>query len=231
MKRSEINAAIRSMIWFAESHGFHLPPFAYWTPQEWRHKGPEYDEIRTARLGWDVTDFGQGEFLRFGLTLLTIRNGQHDRPGSKPYCEKLMLTREGQITPMHFHWKKTEDIINRGGGRLICKLYQADKQEALSDQPVRVSLDGRRTEVPPGTELVLEPGESITLRPYQYHAFWAQAGSGPVLLGEVSTVNDDARDNRFLDPLPRFPGIEEDEPPFRLLCTEYPPAPAPTGTP
>jgi D-lyxose ketol-isomerase len=38
----------------------------------------------------------------------------------------------------------------------------------------------------------------------------------------VSTVNDDAHDNRFLEELPRFPGIEEDAAPVRLLCTEYP---------
>lgn len=225
MRRSEINVAIRTMIDLARAHGFHLPPFAHWTPAEWETKGPEYDEVRAARLGWDVTDFGQDDFPRFGLTLLTIRNGAPDRPDAKPYCEKLMMAREGQTTPMHFHWSKTEDIINRGGGRVVCKLHAATADEQLSDAPLHVSLDGQRMEIPAGTELVLEPGRSITLAPYQYHAFWAQPGGGPVLLGEVSAVNDDTRDNRFLKPLPRYPGIEEDEPPFRLLCNEYPPAP------
>ena len=28
----------------------------------------------------------------------------------------------------------------------------------------------------------------------------------------------------FLKPLGRFPTVEEDEPPYRLLCTEYPKA-------
>lgn len=226
MKRSEINAAIRSMIDFAETHGFRLPPFAHWTPQAWGSKGPEYDEIRSARLGWDVTDFQKGDFARLGLTLLTIRNGRYDQPDSKPYCEKLMMCTEGQVTPMHFHWKKTEDIINRGGGRLVCKLYTATDNEVLSDQSVCVSLDGRQVEVAAGTELVLDAGQSITLAPSQYHSFWAQPGGGAVLIGEVSAVNDDVHDNRFLEPLPRFPGIEEDEPPLWLLCNEYPPPPA-----
>ena len=57
-----------------------------------------------------------------------------------------------------------------------------------------------------------------------YHAFWGAAGTGSVLVGEVSRVNDDARDNRFLEPLPRFPEIEEDVPARFVLCTEYPPA-------
>lgn len=224
MKRSEINAAIEEMLAFSEKCGFVLPPFAHWTPDIWSTRGDEFDEIRRAGLGWDVTDFGKGDFAKFGLALFTIRNGQHDTPNAKPYCEKLLYCTEGQVTPMHFHWKKTEDIINRGGGRMVCKLQQADENEALTDQQVTVSIDGRQVNVPAGGEVKLEAGESITLTPYLYHAFWAEAGSGPVLLGEVSTVNDDASDNRFLEPLPRYPGIEEDNAPLRLLCNEYPSA-------
>jgi len=36
--------------------------------------------------------------------------------------------------------------------------------------------------------------------------------------------NDDNGDNRFYLPAGRFPEIEEDEPPYRLLCNEYPAA-------
>jgi len=226
MKRSEINGAIKAMVKLAEACRFPLPPFAYWTPDEWKNKGSEFDEIRAAGLGWDVTDFGKGDFAKYGLTLITIRNGQANQPNTKPYCEKLLMSDENQVTPMHFHWSKTEDIINRGGGRMVCTLHRATKDEKLSDEPLSVSMDGRRVEVAAGTELVLEPGQSITLEPYQYHAFWAAPGDGPVLLGEVSAVNDDARDNRFLEELPRYPGIEEDEAALRLLCTEYPPATA-----
>jgi D-lyxose ketol-isomerase len=224
MKRSEINSAIRAMIDFADALHFKLPPFAHWTPADWSRCGADVNEIRQARLGWDVTDFGKGDFARFGLTLFTIRNGCHDQSDSKPYCEKIMLVGEKQLTPMHFHWKKTEDIINRGGGDLVCKVYMSAKDERLDDSTVIVSIDGQRRELPAGSEILLRPGESVTLTPYLYHAFWGQPGTGPVLVGEVSTVNDDAHDNRFLDELPRYPGIEEDEPPLRLLCTEYPPA-------
>ena len=42
-----------------------------------------------------------------------------------------------------------------------------------------------------------------------------------MLVGEVSLVNDDDKDNRFYTPLGRFPEIEEDEPPLYLLCTDY----------
>ena len=45
-----------------------------------------------------------------------------------------------------------------------------------------------------------------------------------MLLGEVSQCNDDNTDNRFNPPFGRFPEIEEDEPPYRLLCNEYPEA-------
>ena len=70
----------------------------------------------------------------------------------------------------------------------------------------------------------LTPGMSISIPPRLYHDFEVEPGTGPVLIGEVSAVNDDQSDNRFLPPVGRFPSIEEDEPPYRLLCTEYPPA-------
>ena len=131
-----------------------------------------------------------------------------------------MLVRKGQITPMHFHWNKMEDIINRGGGNLMIELWKAGADE----QPVKgnfsVQIDGVTRNVKAGEIIIITPGESITIEPYVYHKFWAENKTS--LIGEVSTINDDAKDNRFLEPLGRFPEILEDEPPFRLLCTEYP---------
>jgi len=224
MKRSQINRAIAWAKGFLAQHDFHLPPFAFWTPEDWRKKGAECEEIRANGLGWDVTDFGRGDFDRFGLLLFTIRNGnQRDKKWKKPYAEKILLFIEGQETPMHFHWTKMEDIINRAGGNIVMKLYNAAADEKLADTLVKVSCDGVVRTVPAGGELVLRPGESITLPQRLYHAFWAEKGSGAVLCGEVSTVNDDEIDNRFVEPIGRFPGIEEDEPPLHLLCIDYAP--------
>ncbi len=225
MKRSEINEIIREACAFFEEHRFALPPFAHWTPEEWRTKGHEADEIRANMLGWDLTDFGSGNFSKSGLTLFTIRNGNLKAAGNhKTYCEKIMIVRPRQITPMHFHWAKTEDIINRGGGNLLIELYMADEKDALGKSDVIVSTDGVERCVAAGTILSLGPGESITLTPRLYHRFWGEEGKGNVLVGEVSTVNDDTADNRIHDPIGRFPAIEEDAPPFRLLCSEYPKA-------
>jgi D-lyxose ketol-isomerase len=71
----------------------------------------------------------------------------------------------------------------------------------------------------PGDVLTLTPGESVSLPQYCYHKFWA--ADGRVLVGEVSMVNDDDTDNRFLEPIGRFSTIEEDEAPLYLLCNEY----------
>ena len=79
--------------------------------------------------------------------------------------------------------------------------------------------------MPAGTQIALKPGESITIQQYLYHDFTVEKGTGAVLLGEVSMCNDDEKDNRFYEPVGRFPTIEEDEPAYRLLCNEYPPAP------
>jgi D-lyxose ketol-isomerase len=223
MKRSEINALIRSAKDFFAQHQFLLPPFAHWTPEDWKTKGAEANEIRENKLGWDLTDFGGGNFKKRGLLLFTLRNGNLKDPKNvKAYAEKIMIVEEGQVTPFHFHWLKTEDIINRGGGNLVVELYKSDAQDEFTNERMRVSCDGVVRPVAPGGTVVLRPGESITLPPRLYHQFYAERGAGRVLVGEVSSVNDDATDNRFKDPVGRFPKIEEDEAPMHYLCNEYP---------
>jgi D-lyxose ketol-isomerase len=222
MKRSEINQIMRRADEFIRSRGFYLPPFAYWRPEEWRSKGPEVSEIVENHLGWDITDFGKGDFNKEGLFLFTIRNGHPDnwaRKTGKLYAEKLLIAEDRQVTPFHFHWAKMEDIINRGGGTLAIQLYNTSAEDGLADTPVAVSLDGGARTLPSGSVLRLAPGESITLHPRLYHAFWAEGGR--TLIGEVSQVNDDDHDNRFLDASGRFPEIEEDELPLYLLVTDY----------
>ena len=222
MKRSTINTIMRRADDFIRARGYYLPPFAYWTPAEWRARGPEAREIVEAGMGWDITDFGKGDFERYGLFLFTVRNGRPQnwaRRSGKLYCEKLLIAEDGQATPMHFHWAKMEDIINRGGGALAIQLYNAAPDDSLAETPVRVSLDGVERELPAGTTLRLAPGESITLPQRLYHTFWAEGGTA--LIGEVSLVNDDTADNRFLEDIGRFPAIQEDEPPLYLLVTDY----------
>lgn len=221
MKRSEINKIILENIEFIDKMNFKLPKFAYFSPEEWSEKGSEYDEIRENMLGWDVTDYGHGDFRNIGLFLFTIRNGNINKPG-KSYAEKLLISDEDQYSPMHFHHNKMEDIINRGGGNLIVEVYNATEDDQLADTDVTVYIDGHTEVVPAGTKIRLTPGESITLPQRQYHAFWAEKGFGKVLIGEVSMVNDDNVDNRFYEPQGRFPTIEEDEEPIYLLCNEYP---------
>ncbi len=222
MKRSEINAILRDADAFLKQRQFCLPPFAYWTPDEWTVKGPEVGEIVDRRLGWDITDFGQGDYERIGLFVFTIRNGNPEslKTGrGKLYAEKILVVGVDQVTPMHFHWVKMEDIINRGGGKLVVQLYNATEDEGLAESDVTISVDGISRTVAAGETVVLSPGESITLPQRCYHKFWG--AEGRVLVGEVSLVNDDNTDNRFYEPVGRFPEIEEDEPPLHLLVNDY----------
>ena len=225
MKRSEINAIMTDAVKFLDRMKFRLPPFAFWSSSEWRRKGHEYDEIRDNMLGWDITDFGSGDYHKVGLLLFTLRNGNLRRKKYvKPYAEKLLLVDEDQVTPFHFHWNKMEDIINRGGGNLLVQVYNSTRTGKFATTPVTVSMDGRTRRVKPGTVIRVTPGDSITLPVGQYHKFWGEPGTGRVLLGEVSKVNDDRVDNRFLETVGRFPAIEEDVKPLYLLGNEYPKA-------
>jgi len=221
MKRSEINIEIKKTMALFESINFKLPAFAFWTPKDWEKKGDEVDEIVENSLGWDVTDYGLGNYNKVGLFLFTIRNGNYNKREKYPkgYAEKIMVSKVGQVAPMHFHWKKREDIINRGGGILSIELYKADKNEQLGREDFSVSIDGVRHNLKAGDVVKLKPGESICLEPFIYHAFTAEESD--VVIGEVSDVNDDENDNRFLEPIGRFPEIEEDEEPLYLLCNEY----------
>jgi hypothetical protein len=220
MHRSEINQLIRNAIVFFHEMNFHLPPWAYWEPEDWKGKYENCKEIIDNMLGWDLTDFGGGDFRNSGLILFTIRNGNLKK-NKKPYAEKIMIVEEMQITPMHFHWSKMEDIINRGGGNLVMELYASDEKEGFSDKQIQVRTDGILRKVPPGGRLILTPGESICLEQGLYHRFYGEKGKGPVLVGEVSAVNDDTTDNRFYDPVGRFPEINEDEKPLHLLVSDY----------
>ena len=220
MKRSEVNAIITGIEKFFAKHQFLLPEWAAWAPEDWKGKYDKCSEIVDNKLGWDITDFGSGDFKKTGLSLFTIRNGNYDKK-DKMYCEKIMVAYEEQETPMHFHWNKTEDIINRGGGNLVLELYFATADDKLSEEPVTVSIDGVLTTVKAGVPLILKPGQSICLKSRVYHRFYGQNGKGMVLIGEVSLVNDDANDNRFYDKIGRFPEIIEDVKPVHLLVNDY----------
>ncbi|MFC4778720.1 D-lyxose/D-mannose family sugar isomerase [Paenibacillus sp. GCM10023252] len=223
MKRSELNRIMKEATAFINTMNFKLPGFALWSPEVWSHKTSEYSEIKDHMLGWDITDFGGGDYWSKGLLMFTIRNGNiHSMSSPKTYAEKLLIVEEGQVTPLHFHWNKMEDIINRGGGNLLLQVYNSTEDEQLAETPVELSLDGRRIVVEAGSMIRLTPGESITLNTRVYHKFWGEPGTGKIMLGEVSKVNDDRTDNRFYDQVGRFPLIEEDAEPLYLLCNEYP---------
>ncbi|KMW57089.1 ATP synthase delta chain [Candidatus Rhodobacter oscarellae] len=224
MLRSTVNEILKESDAFITSHGFVMPPFAYWSPDQMKDRtAADSAMIRDHMLGWDITDYGQGRFEELGLFLFTVRNGSNanvQRGMGMLYAEKIMISGDMQISPMHRHNLKTEDIINRGGGDLVLELFTAAEDGSIDDQaPVRVRTDGRWREMAAGSRLRLKPGESVTLEPDTWHAFWGE--NGKVLIGEVSNVNDDRTDNVFREEIGRFSEIEEDVDPRHLLVSDY----------
>ena len=190
MKRSALNRAWREAAACFARHHWALPP----DPR------------------WDITDFGLGDFNRFGLTLINLAT-------EPEYCEKLMYARRGQMTPCHMHARKKEDIICRVG-ELALRLWPA--RPAAGPALVTnfaVPVNGSPRALTPGQVLSLPAGSRVTLVPGVWHEF--QPDSDECIIGEVSTANDDQQDNFFLDPaIGRFPGIEEDEPAAIRLGSE-----------
>ena len=221
MNRSEINEIIAQADAFIGSHGYILPPFAYWSPDQMR--AADAADMRTRGLGWDITDYGAGRFDEMSLFLFTVRNGSicdWSAGTGMLYAEKIMISRKEQLSPMHRHNLKAEDIINRGGGDLVIELFAPDAQGGIDrEADVSVPTDGQMRTLPAGGKLVLKPGESVTLMPGIWHAFWADGQD--CLIGEVSTVNDDKTDNIFEMPIGRFSEVSEDQAPKHLVVSDY----------
>lgn len=223
MNRSEVNA---SLVWakeLLEKNNFRLPEYAYWSMDQWRAAAGKIDVIRKVMLGWDITDFGMGDFSKIGAVLYTVRNGLLADPTvGVPYCEKFIMQKDGQRLPNHYHVFKTEDIINRAGGDLQVFLWNADRKTgAMLDTDVHVEIDGIEHVFKPGEEVIIKKGSSISLTPYVAHIFGPKPGTGDIVVGEVSKVNDDNTDNFFLEEVARFADIVEDEPIVHPLCNEY----------
>ena len=221
MKRSHVNEILKEGDAFIRSFGYVMPPFAYLSPDEM--KAADHSIYVERGMGWDITDYGLGKFDELGLFLFTVRNGiaaDLSKGTGMLYAEKIMISRNEQLSPMHRHYLKAEDIINRGGGKLVLELFAPNEDGTINrEKDVTVPVDGRLVTLPAGGHLKLDPGESVTLLPGVWHAFWGEQGD--VLIGEVSTVNDDNTDNWFEMEIGRFSTIEEDVAPDHLLVSDY----------
>ena len=165
-----------------------------------RRRARRSREIVDRRLGWDITDFGRGKFCKCGLAIFTLRNGNPaDLPTGKGklYAEKILMFKHDQVCPFHFHWHKMEDIINRGGGDLYVQVYNSNPEEGVAETPVTLSKDGTRTVFDAGTQIRLQPGESVSLPPTVYHKLWGWRHD--VMVGRGLA----GQRRRYRQPLPR----------------------------
>ena len=220
MKRSEINAAIVEAKDMIDKYSWVLPKWGYWSKKEYDKNPTLKKYLKNHQMGWDVTDFGKGEFSKKGITLFCIRNGIQGNNDDKPYAEKLLFMRECQEIPFHSHKVKLEDIINRGGGDLVIEFLEVDSNQIELNSKIDVLIDGEIVSIAPREPLILKRGQSVTVERNIYHKFYSAKGSGMVMAGEVSQVNDDNKDNYFLESVGRFTTIEEDEEAIHPLWNE-----------
>lgn len=225
MKRSEINTAIDVAMERLNEFKIKLPMFGYWNPEEVEANKDKLDRIKSRMLGWDVSDFGSGDFKNCGAVLFTVRNGDKDDKDLKaPYAEKYIILDDEneQEIPLHYHIAKTEDIINRGGGIMVVEMYKKGADGKLdTESEYDVYMDGVKYTKKPGEKIEVTPGNSITIEPYMFHKFYPKKGEGVLIAGEVSRVNDDNCDNVFAVEMDRFCEIDEDTPKKYVLVNEY----------
>ncbi|HWD92198.1 MAG TPA: D-lyxose/D-mannose family sugar isomerase [Verrucomicrobiae bacterium] len=188
MKRSNINHLIRSAQTCFFIHGWALPP----------------------KPRWDVTDFGLGDWQRFGLVLVNLAE-------EPEYCEKLMYALKSMTTPAHCHQKKKEDIICRWG-KLAVQVWAGAPAQSRNED-FHLPVNHEPLAVNSGDIIELDAGSRVTLVPGVYHEFYPL--SEECIIGEVSTANDDMHDNIFVNPnVGRYPGVQEDEPALVRLLSD-----------
>lgn len=160
---------------------------------------------------WDVTDFSLSNFKTSGLVLVNLAE-------EPEYCEKLMYARAHQVTPAHTHKKKKEDIICRTG-QLCLQFWDGTPDSKPTSHAFTMQVNGRQRTLHHGETLTLQAGERVTIVPGIYHAFWPL--SIECIIGEVSTANDDANDNFFIDQnIGRFTPVIEDQTPIIALVSD-----------
>lgn len=225
MKRSQINNAVEFAMTVLEENSLRLPEFAYWTVDDWVRNKKNIENLSEINLGWDVTDFGSEDFAHTGAVLFTIRNGCLGNPDfGTPYAEKVIILDQNteQALPLHFHKMKTEDIINRSNGCLMMQLFLSNEDGTVNTaDSFLVRFDGIERQVAPGEIFEIKKGSSVTLTPWLFHRFWAKKNEGNLVVGEVSSINDDTKDNFFSENCDRFSKIVEDEQSRYILCNEY----------
>ena len=203
-----------------DTYNWTLPKWGYWSKEDYNNNPEMTKYLKDHQMGWDVTDFGKDNFNSQGITLFCIRNGIQSNFDDKPYAEKLLFMQEGQEIPFHSHKIKLEDIINRGGGDLAIEFLEIDNNDKQLSKKITVLVDGEKIELDPHEPLILKKGQSVTVERNIFHRFYSVKGSGMVMAGEVSQVNDDNNDNYFLEQVGRFSQIQEDEPPLHPLWNE-----------
>lgn len=216
MKRSQINEALKAAEETLADYRWALPEWASWSLTDHETHSAHSAWLRARQLGWDVTDFGSGDFAKSGLTLFCVRNGTNG-PNERPYAEKLLFVGVDQETPYHAHKQKLEDIMVRGGGTLCLEFTEQGAVLDVTETTVRI--DGAEAPLY-GQVHRLTAGQSITVPRGVQHRFWGEGS--PVFAAEVSQCNDDLTDNYFLTPTGRFSEIEEDVEAHRLLWNEVP---------
>ena len=125
-----------------------------------------------------------------------------------------------RYSPYHSHKVNVQDIIHLVGGDLALEFVDVDDEAQELSHAISVFIDGQVSILHPHQPLILKRGQSVTVERNIYHKFYAVKGTGMVMAGEVSQVNDDNNDNYFLETVGRFSQIEEDEEAIHPLWNE-----------
>lgn len=138
----------------------------------------------------EVSDFGLSKLEHFGVQTLTYFNT--DR-----ICAKQIVLFPNQICPEHWHPRVgtdpgKEETMRIRWGLVYLYIPGASLESAAMDR-----IPERKDYFTVGKEVILGPGDQITLAPGTVH--WFQAGPEGAVIDDYSTTSRDVLDE-FTDP-------------------------------
>lgn len=109
-----------------------------------------------------------------------------------------------------------EDIINRGGGKMVMELLnQRNDGRVEEEKEVNVEKDGRIVKKKEGENMKIKKGERVKIMKGNWKDLWGEGGD--VMIGEVQNVNEDMKENILREKIGRLQDIEEKEKKLNMI--------------
>ena len=182
MQRSEVNCLQREALRAFAEHRFALPPFATWNEAEWRNNPEAACYCHAHQMGWDITDFGSGDFAPRARDLPRPERRQGFST-EKPYAKPPVVPRSTRrrIISTASRWRTSSAAAAQPDPELAKYV-----DGALAEQPVTVTVDDGSASPAPASRSSASPARASPSPARSGTAFTPKRATGRVRRGGLA---------------------------------------------